>query len=605
MLEGVEKRGRLSRWVPLLVWLVVALVILAYRFYILPRKGIGSTDPGFYLYAAWAGIKAHVSLDPLSTLISGVYVNSLFMKLGIYNYLQLRFLYLVCAMLASTVFLYGLCGRIIFGLILPISLLSSVNFFVTPLLGYHEAPILFLMIAMGVFYFSMGLSHAIYRKILYCFSSLLFILSAFSSFGSLPAALLSVLLMFYFFRKERGVLVFFVASIAFLLTGFFIWKCLFVHMPALSYRRGVGNIEAILNVFIKFLSSAKFLLFYVVFAFILRACSELSIFFIEKKMLFRSSFFLKLVGSILDRYFLFLAASIFLNLTFMISVFHFLFFQDPIYRGFLLTPFDSARFALSFLALSIFLLPGWKELSAPFFVKRLLPSLFVFLLYWFSASASSTTHFEFMLVVFASPMMLLSIVVIFSVTAKSAWQSFLLRATKVYLFVLSLLCVVPQLTYAYHDYAPYEGSRIRVNNLGVLDGLYLQKNNYKKIVTLQKIYNENNCANKYFVAFNSDPFLYYFFQHPAPLGQSWFPRRKSKYHDLLNVLGQKKGWCVFVNQSGEKYGAFVHWLKKHSRKTYKLKFARAKKITWDTSVSPYRIVQSEQPSHATYFVGVA
>lgn len=540
-------KTRIQRALP---WVPLVLVSAFYIFELLPEKGVSLQDESWFLYSAWAMAAPGIALDTHNVHVTAFVLNGILMFLGFEDYYSLRVMLHVFILFSFFIYFYGVYsgkGDLpkILPLLAPIALFGGYH----TLINHKNAPIPLMMIAIGTFYHYLNSDKKRLRLALLAVSAICLGLSGFVNLTVFPAALLACgFLLFSNREKGHNWIYGFVCLLS--LAGPLVWYVLSVGIEDFSggtadhsISKAVGKITSVLTFEFHWLAVFGLLFFLGGFA--------------EKK-----KFILKFDKLKIGLVLMFATVSFYTFLLTGMSIYS-LNIVDQLgiqwIKGFDIdwhlkswelhiqdVP-GSLSFALIWLAL-LSCCRG-KDLH-----KRLLMFTVLLFVYFSGQAAASNSLPQRIAVFYSGPLLAVSILFFYDFLKDSnlpgkslEWKLFTVSVGMIF-----FLGFIYQTNYSFFTRQHWVYKEpVRVNKLYGLRETPLKKAALEKMV---RIYEEQGCAEKEFIAMVNSPLPYYLFERRSTGKGSWIQQNRDFYSQLEKIykaIHSPEGSCVYLSREFE------------------------------------------------------
>lgn len=534
-----------------LPWVPLILVSAFYIFELLPEKGVSLQDESWFLYSAWAMIAPGIPLDTHNVHVTGFVINGILMSLGFENYYAFRVMFHVFILVSFFVFFTGIySGKEklpkILPLLAPIALFGNSH----SVFSHKNAPVLFLICALGTFYHYLNTENNSKRMVLLVISALCLGLSGFMNLTIFPAALLTCALLLSSHKQKLHNWIYFLVYIL-LFGGLTLWYVQSVGIE--DFTRGTVD-----HSFSQSLQELPHVFMIEVHWLIAFGALFLPGVLLEKKKFIlnfdRLKFGLILMVFTIAFYALLLSGmSIFsLNIVDTLGV-HWIknFDIDWYLRSWNLHIQDllgSLSFALIWLAL-LSCYRG-KELH-----RRFLFFIFLAFVYFAGQAATSNSLPQRTAVYYSGPLLAVCFLLFYDFLKESnlSRKSLQWRLFNVSLAGVLIFGIIYQTNYSFFTRQYWVSKEpVRVAKLYGLRETPLKKAALEKIV---RIYEDQDCANKEFIAIVNSPLFYYLFERKATGKGSWVhPNRDfySQTEKIYKAIESPRGSCVYLSREFKK-----------------------------------------------------
>lgn len=499
------------------------LLLLVHLLFVIPQKGFDLTDHGYLLYSSY--ILSH-GIIPAEGI--GYIFNSIFMWLGVFNYLFYERL-LVVLQLSSVVFFYFSLQQVrATAHILSILLISIVvlGLNVVYIISYQNAPQIFILLGLGVFFYCFNQNEVkVWHKLGYVIAAVLLAGAAVANISLLPTAVTTLVLLAWLLRRSSGSLLFYLSYCLCLFVGFL----LYAHSPLsilqhkAGFSGGVPSHAGGLSIFIMQIPE------------VLRTVFAGGLFYLIPIILLLRLFKDKIGLVSIERWlpFLFLA-SVLVMYANMYSLFV---SASPVYR---IPYLQIAQFKTLLLATICFY--DHNNLTS----RKLFVSALIVLLASLALATTSSVLSHLGLLGGAC-LLVASMMYFHALDLRGLTYSNVLTYTYVCLLaIVAILSAVFFVSFTYRSAQPLD-KKVRVS-LGVMNGVYAGEAQERFLQEVNKLYVDNNCQDKKLLAYAALPLLYYVYQRTPPAQQSWIgggPLEMSSV-SLGKYLSHAKHWCVFI-----------------------------------------------------------
>ncbi len=546
---------KFKQFICLFVWFLAVAALIFIIFFLVLRKGFDFTDHGYYLYNAF--ILAHKTVP---TVGFSALPNVLFMRLGIHSYLFYEIFYFLLIGFSVVLFWFG-CKALKSSFTLPLLLVIGVSTSITTILSYQRSPQIFLLLALGLLFFSLNSKERFFSYAFSILAAVCFSLAGMSNISLLPTLLITPILLFPILKGRVRKLVFYITYlvvsillvIIYMKSPLSIFNPISLHVPAHphSLMAPAEKIPALLlYIFTPLLGclllAAVVLRVLISFLFKLQRSWCIPAFFVVALAVYFWKYISILPSTSPELHLVYLEAflvnSLFISLVCFAS-------------------FDKHRLQLTVSALIVISYACALALTteSAFFTH--------FALFAASSILISTLFFED------------------SVQVVNQRPAFLLRV--LFFFFLLLLSVIS--TYFFTGYvyraSPVFSAKVGVEK-GLFKGVYTNQNKLIVLSEIQRLYRQNHCQDKAFFAYPALPLLYYVFQRRAPYDQSWISPTVGSLStlQLINWFGRQRHWCAIVAPgfNGVKpsfVSSTTNYLKSHSDKVIKKSFIKPSDVS--------------------------
>lgn len=524
----------------LTIWLVCTCVFSYLLLVELPKKSFDFTDHGYYLYNALMLARGFVPAAGYAAIL-----NVLFLKLGFIKYLffeQLYYLFIVASVLTFWKGISPVLRSYTFPLVIIISICSNFTY----MINYQTAPVLLLMLGLGLLFIALDSRKIFSQETLFFFAGLILSLSVFSNVSFFPLVIPTWFLLWLFLRNRKNIFVFhaafFVSSFIMLVSYLFSATSLFsksaLHVQ--SFGDLLGKVILFLEWMFKnaFLSlSVSLLIFFISVFFALQSKNK------ERLKITRFNKLLVSVYQKIDSYrewiFLLLVVFFIIGAHYTnINVINYAIHCDS--HPDRVSYFDTMLFYIFLIGLFVL----WRANSAS--IRILFSSLLV-ISFAMTMSIATTQSFESHIAHF-STFFIAGFCILFELNAENKKEKIMTKLSKFTFIVLLIIAVVIAIylhvTYVYRAY-PRSENKILIEG-GKLKGVYSSKEKIEIFNSIVRQYQLNECKNKYFLAYPVLPLLYYFFDREAPLNQVWLAPDGTNItsEQIMAILEKEKHWCI-------------------------------------------------------------
>ena len=563
----------MNKILPPIIPLGLFFILALYFLFFLPNKGIDFGDETYYLYSALTFVKGWKP-DCLIPLAPAGMINAFFFLLGIKSYLFYRWLFAGFILLSVTLFIKGVYSsenRNISGTwILTLCILAVYSTFVS-VLGYANAPVYFLLMGFGFFYYSFS-KRNLYQFILLFLSACSIAISGFINLALSPAAFLCAAACSFLYRKKIR---YFFFSCSFLLVYFLLFFS-YVH-----YAGGISSLFTLTEAHSLAKTTAKLM---ELGTFFIRA-GGLALFLAAVKYLLSKKTGKNLIFTLglilftgIASYYLLVSAAIALNFNLLASPPLAKIFQTLdrfLSFGQIFSDFIREVFAFqSLLFVFLFGMFFWKR--DPLFNKLGLMLILV-LGYALSQMSSSATRIETLFIFYSGPFLIFSGLFLRNHLEESRPYSKI--QTCLAFMVTALLVAHSILLQLYNgvDDSPIRIPRKEVKSVERLKGIRDIPYKTDLIERLHQIYLENNGKEKSFLSLMLWPFWYYLLER-EPVGKSSyiFPPYNWPEKEIMDYLrNSPRGWIVFWSPTYQ-----VNNIDEVAGKVQKFLIENSKEILW-------------------------
>jgi len=533
----------------------VILVSAFYIFELIPGKGVSLQDESWFLYSAWAMVTPGIPLDTHIVHVTGFFINGVLMFLGFESYYALRVMYCVFILIAFFVFFTGIySGKEevpkILPLLAPIALFGASHF----LISHKNAPVLFLIIAVGTYYHYLNAVNNRKKIALLVISAVCLGLSGFANITVFPATFLAYMLLLFSNKEKSHKRAYFIIYI-FTFVGPLFWYVQSVGIDVFSHGTVDHSLSAaIQKIPLVFMFDIHWLVTFAVL-FLLGALAEKGNII---KNFDRLNFGLVLMLVTVSFYTLLLAdMSIYgLNIVEALDIHWIKNFDLDWYMvswGLLI---DYLMGSLSFALIWLALLSCYKGKEIH---KRFLLFTFLAFVYYSGQAAPSNVKPQFTAGWYSGPFLAVTLLLFYDCLKNSelAKKSIQWKLFSVSLGMIFFLGIIYQTNYSFHA-RPYWDPKEPVNvaKLYGLRDIPLKKAALEKMA---RIYEDQGCAEKEFVAIVNSPLLYYLFERKDTGKGSWVHPKRDFYPQINKfflAIKSERGSCVYLSRKFELAGAW-------------------------------------------------
>jgi len=525
---------RLIPWIPLI------LVSAFYIFELIPGKGVSLQDEGWLLYSAWAMATPGIPLDTHNVHVTGFFINGVLMFLGFESYYALRVMYHVFILISFFVFFTGIySGKEEVPKILP--LLAPLALFGTNLLliSRYSAPVLFLIIAVGTYYHYLNAGNNRKKIALLVISAVCLGLSGFANITVFPATFLAYMFLLFSNKEKSHKRAYFIIYI-FTFVGPLLWYVQSVGIDDFSH----GTVDHSLSAAIRKIPR--------VFMFDIHWLVTFAVLFLlgvimEKKRIIkrfdRLNFGLILMVVTISFYMLlFTGRSLYgLNIVDALGIHWIKNFDLDWYMFSWNLKIRHLIGSLSFPLIWLALLSCYrgKEIH-----KRFLLFSFLAFVYYSGQAAPSNVARQFTAGWYSGPFLVVTLLLFYDclINSESAKNSFQWKLFSVSFGMIFIFGMIYQTNYSFHA-RPYWDPKEPVNvaKLYGLREIPLKKAALEKMA---RIYEDQACAEKEFVAIVNSPLLYYLFERKATGKGSWVHPKRDFYPQKNKIYAAIKSEII-------------------------------------------------------------
>lgn len=575
--RSVDEKSRFFISLPdILGWLVLLAVTIFVFSYMLPRKGVGFADEGWFLSAALFAAEG-LELDTLIPPAPHYLVNATLMSIGIQNYLHLRYAYYLFIALSMYLFLTGLRRGQNGCYVVPVGIAFGLLTSFQSLISYKTAPVLFLLMALGLIFRCLDTQHSRWISVLLsCLAGFFLGLSSFVNFTIFPAAVLCCTVIWLSHRSNKIVLI----MVSVFLTTFALFAGWYLSKIGLTeFLRPLGGHVIVWR---RIFSILEYAAVWPVFCVCLFGTILIGKYFFP-----RHWHWFKTISDILRILLPPLVSLLFLMLIIgRLFDYNIYFFDNPMFKyiGDKLTEADGRLVRLARLIaffgwamLSLVLVAGVRKTTT---FNRVALCAFIISTYWINqAFFSGHSYFESS-IVYAGPMLALVIYFVhhtFSVKDTRWPMTFAISIILTVCFGISS-CALYSIYYNHSNYIPIYVEK-RELFIPRLEGIMETPERAHTLEQLTKVYERFDCHNKIFITAQNTPLLHYIFDKKAPRGIGYirpitiYPEKR-----IFEELNSKGDWCVFYSknyneQRGEerKLKTLLEYLAENSKKIIRLR----------------------------------
>ncbi len=550
-------------------WVLCAIIFLFFYIYLLPHQGFDFTDHGFYLYNSWA--TTNFVFSNFANLF-----NALLMKLGITNYLAFMRANLILLVLAVVIFSLAIEKKILLSPYLPLAILFVLADLMTFMFTYQVAPIILMLLGLGILFFAISNNKPIWRYIFFALAAFFIIWALFSNISLIPAAFILGIFFIFYLKDKSNANIFHIVYWLFLIL---LLSIVVYYYLCSGMFHGYGKGHGVL-LSIKKLPLILWILLRYIFIVVAAIVSTYIFYYIA------ASFYPKLREICRARTIAFFVG--FFIIAKYANLFGYVNFNNV---SLLLTHYQVASAAhlgfngfVSILSFVIFFCFYQKEDKQYFTVLALL--IIVILIIGMLSTTSNTNILlqfsskntslhTYLYYSFLSKYSFALISVSFVCIAKFRWrgiEKYLLEPLIWLLLILTAFVGVSTGSFYSYRSQPAFLNNTRMHVIP-FEGLYASAPRAKLMNQVMDVYQKNNCKSKLFLAYPDQPLLFYVFRRFSILDdQTWISSERTFNQD--NIIDQFKkapGWCIFVapgfNYQPKAFFSKVnHFLAKNSTK---------------------------------------
>jgi len=526
-----------------ILWGTCVFAFCYLAFFYIPRQGFDFTDRGYVLYNAMLLMRGVIPTAGFSSIINALFVWC------IRKYYFFAFLYLIFFMGGLLIFWYSLYRKNIFSsLALPLVLIAAISFSLHNFIDYSGSPMLYLLYGLGFLLIGIYSEQRVKQNLFFILSAFFLNLSIFANISLLPMwgyALVGCYVLLKHTKHKKVFMISFVClGLIFACFYFFSPLSIFkIHTSSYSFTFLVHKIFLLLILLWRELITIKFLIA-IGCGFILLLLSHFNLILKQNiQLLLKFLFFITVVVFLLEQ------AHILSGYEWRYSYLHLIF--HSIQAGVLsripvLRYVQYLVFFSTFLAFYIFLIAVIFSLLKKNRLKILIISGFV-IGYTIGLAVTTTSSFEGHISNMFPIYFLLTCFIFETYDNSSGYLNRVMNfIAYCFLIFMAGFGLYLHSFYVYRSYSAFS-PKIKVTS-GVFSGLFINQKKLESINTMMFMYKKHHCQNKYFLAYPSMPLLYWVFNRRAPLDQAWISPTVGSIKNpqvLINILKQKKHWCVF------------------------------------------------------------
>lgn len=531
----------------LLPWIPLILVSLFYIFELIPGKGVSLIDESWMLYSAWAMATPGIPLDTHNVHVTGFFINGILMFLGFESYYSLRIMFHVFILISFFVFFTGVySGKDdipkILPLLAPIALFGPAHI----LISHANGPVLFLICALGTYYHYLNAENNRKKMALLVISAVCLGMSGFANITVFPASLLAcILLSIKNKEKSHSRIYFLIYFLTF--AGLLSWYIQSVGID--DFSRGTVDHSlsaAVQKIPLVFMFDIHWLVTFAVL-FLLGALAKKGNIINEFN---RLNFGLALLFVTVSFYaLLFTDMSIYgLNIVDALDIHWIKNFDLDWFMDSWDLHIQHWRGSLSFALIWLALLSCYrgKEIH-----KRFLLFSFLAFVYFSGHAAASRVRPQLTAGWYSGPFLAVSILLFYDCLKDSnllkksiQWKLFSVSLGMIFFFGM-----IYQTNYSFFA-RPYwvHKEPVNVAKLYGLREIPLKKAALEKMA---RIYEDQGCAEKEFIAMVNSPLFYYLFERKATGKGSWINQNRDFYPQINKIflaIKSERGSCVYLSR---------------------------------------------------------
>lgn len=187
----------------LLAWSLFLVCVAYVLGYVSPRAGVGFSDEGWLLTEAMLSAKG-AAVSPFVAQSAGHHILGFFMRMGIENYLAIRYMNVLLTIATSYAFLSGTLNRRWHSLALPMGLCICLFFTFRSIPSYNNTPVFLVAGGIGTMAWAMRASVLSRQIVLALLAASQFTLAGMFNITFAPAISLAPLAVALLYRKRGG-----------------------------------------------------------------------------------------------------------------------------------------------------------------------------------------------------------------------------------------------------------------------------------------------------------------------------------------------------------------------------------------------------------------
>jgi len=531
-------------------WVPLILVSAFYIFELLPGKGVSLQDESWFLYSAWAMVTPGIPLDTHNPHVTAFVINGILMFLGFKSYYALKVMLCVLILISFFIFFSGVYSR---KEKLPgfIPILASISLFGSfhTLISHKNAPVLFLMCGLGIWYHYLKEENARRKIILLVISAICLGLSGLMNITVFPASLLACILLIASNKGTAHKRIYFLVYLSAFFGPLF-WYIQKIGIDAFAR----GTVDHSLSASIQKIPTVILFDIHWLIAYgALFAVGALC----EKKGLIkkfdRLKFGLVLMIATISFYILLLTGKTIygLNLVETLGISWITSFNIDAYLESWKVPMYEYPGSLAFALIWLALLSCYKANEIN---KRLLMFSFLCFVYFSGQAAASNLMVAYQAIYYCGPILEVSLLFFF-INLENSNLSRKSIKWKLFSISLGLVFILGFMVHTNHSYmtAPYWVSKEPIN-IAKLYGLRDTPLKKAALETMVRLYKDHGCAKKELISIVNNPLPYFLFERKSTGNGSWIHQNRDFYPQIdkiMAAINSSNGSCVFLSMHFE------------------------------------------------------